>query len=226
MYIVPIPPFCLADRMVSKYRLLMPQFEGLEAVQAEYTIVDNGVFEGYDPDPDTVYYYARAFGAQEMILPDVMGDRKRTVKQTRNWLKNAPSATDINFVPVIQGSDLTDALECFELFRRVWPFMTYAIPKVLGSVTRLAVARVILSQGFDVHYLGWSNDWSLSEIRVAREAGVRSMDTSAPFVAAHFGLDVESDSVNIPRPKNYFDLPVEAFDFDLAMRNLDKMAKA
>lgn len=100
-----------------------------------YKILDNGCYElGSSLPMEQILEAARIINANEIILPDTMGDAEETIKATLEALKTLHKIFGIRSIPyklmaVIQGSKPSDYGFCAEVYKSYPEITTLGIPK-------------------------------------------------------------------------------------------------
>jgi hypothetical protein len=208
------------------------------------SILDNGAFEGDVFNGVDLVDMADYYGIDEVVIPDVLGEADQTFARLRDFVDDVDSNVWMQrrFMVVVQGKTFD---ECRRFIDDVVALRgdyllpgirTFGIPKHLVETTtpkdwrvaqsiRLRLASYIRAQfgdAFDIHFLG-ATSW-LGELTHLNPFGVRSIDTSLPYV---FGL------MNTPswlgelyvsstrRPDNYFDFVLDPEQQELAKRYVD-----
>jgi hypothetical protein len=181
--------------------------------RGDYVILDNGAAEGDRCANRVLKETANLINAREIVLPDVIGQRGRTLTDIQTYLKYHSDSTK-NYMAVVQGRDFDD-LRRFVKDVVDLQVLTLGIPRdLVATITlsaRLDLANWIESEfpgRFQIHFLGTNPLW-IDEIKqAAKYAGhVRSVDTSAPFVYAGRNLFLgDSDTrkfKNVQRSQGY-----------------------
>jgi hypothetical protein len=204
-------------------------------------MLDNGAFEAEGPQGqlsfEKLMEYMAEYHVDEFVLPDVMGDARKTLNATRNFLHRWEMAKGESlghwtpqFLVVAQGADKPNLYGCIEGF---WMMedefeteFVYCLPKWISqemeSDIRMQLAGYIgRNYQRKVHLLGLSRAWP-QEIRFAAQTYphiVRSIDTAAPFVYAINGHDLSTVSES-ERPEHYFNHDSRLIDEHLLANNL------
>jgi hypothetical protein len=186
------------------------------AEAGDYVIMDNGAAEGDRCGNRDLRSTAKLVKAREVILPDVIGNRGRTLSDMATYIKFHLDASK-NYMAVIQGQD-PDDLKKFVHDVADRHVQTLGIPRDLIKPGRLQSIRIDLANWIDdefpgrfqIHLLGTNSAW-IEEIRAAAKYAphIRSVDTSAPFVYANRNLflgDMHAKTIkSVRRPLNYLD---------------------
>jgi len=163
--------------------------------QGHYIIMDNGAAEfGRSIRFSDVLEAANAVGADEVCLPDVLGDREATLELHYKYYEKVPSP---NRMVIPQGKDGYSWMGCLDDMLEVFDFFAVGIPKHLDGAQkdRLWVLDSLQKRGyhtmFHVHLLG-CHAAPLKEIRdvMKKYPWVRGIDTAAPFGYAQFNQSV------------------------------------
>lgn len=174
---------------------------------SKFVILDHGLFEANleVPSPWKIALVARMMNADEVVLPDVLGDPVETVSKALKALQYLPSEAGLMFVP--QGHAYDEWQDC--LLR----FLEYIAPKHFcgtiglsslrrpGSLraqvgTRILMMKYLRPLGFEMHLLGLCSvrHFVEEELPIALELGVRGVDTCAAFALGARGLGLTKDS--------------------------------
>lgn len=234
-----ISPFCLLSHTArTDYQLMLPQllrdprytdrYWQYGSDPEQYVIMDNGVAEGEQWAPVALRAAAQEFKVDEVVIPDHMMDAELTMKEVRAW----EPIDGIKNMVVIQGTSMDECLWMIEHLEDVEYISTIGIPRHLGKTTghkdvRLHLVHELYQRyggRYEIHLLGAQSFWpeELHFAAVSYGSLIRGMDTSMPFNYAYFEERVDS-GMYMPRPKNYFDLPIQEFDPEVVVTNVDKM---
>lgn len=116
-------------------------FHRREAQQGKRVILDNGLFEGAQVDPESLIRRASAIGAHCVFAPDVLYDAKATIKEFKQFIKlkhEAGLVCEIAGVP--QADNPAEWWECFQ-FMDLHPecnligLSILSVPKAFGRDT-------------------------------------------------------------------------------------------
>jgi hypothetical protein len=188
------------------------------AVRGDYVIMDNGANEGQTVGDALLMHRASYLGAKEVVVPDVIGDRGRTLLRARQFFMNMQTMSysphDYKFMGVAQGRSIEEVERCVEGFSRFNYITAIGIPRHLIKSTgeqtiRVNIARRTLNKyghRFEIHLLGTSPTWMDEVLYAARRLpkGIRSVDTSAPFNYAIAGKALKLGCEPVLRPPAYF----------------------
>jgi hypothetical protein len=208
-----IPPHAWADTHVDDYYLILPSqapdqrhHDAIRVARRKgaFVILDNGIAEGKQERWDVLYDVANEIHANELVLPDVQGDAEATreaVDEVLNW---STWRDPIGSMGVVQGKTMD---ECFNLIEyylersRNSALQCIGLPRCLltdvepetdlgvSPFVRAALAQWIRGQdrSIAIHLLG-TNPKYIGELSdhggTFRLAGVRGIDTSAPWTYA------------------------------------------
>lgn len=182
--------------------------------EGEYLILDNSAHEHGKGNPmDVLLDLATSVGADEVVVPDVLFDRRGTLQGARKALEYLRTSTGrdhyfeagtptLMFVP--QGTSRKDWRDCMAQLANMWGAhlastgqsynskVVFGVSKdydyvrggISSLVTEIDMVRKKMFPLTQVHCLGWPADlWSIAQ--VAREhPWVRSTDSAKPFVYA------------------------------------------
>lgn len=239
-----IPPLSMVDDFVGlsgrEYFMYLPElmtrpnydrFIWRTGSKLCFNILDNGAFEGETLGPDELMDLAQAVQADEVVVPDVLGDGKATIEAIRNFERQTrsrrKSLREQRYMGVVQGATVRECVRCIISINNQFPFIrTLGLPKHLvrtvERTARVELAHYIRSMAgplYDIHLLGTSPLWP-DEIREMQEFNIRSMDTSMPFTFAHAIRRIDDGAGEFERPEAYFDLPKHEFDINLVSHNV------
>jgi hypothetical protein len=180
-----------------------------------FLMLDNGEAEGAQVSPERLMTVATTLGADEVVLPDVIGDGTATVDRVKKFLLNLQGPVDsFKFMAVAQGLSSVTVKRTIEAFAELEPITTIGIPRWLVNPDRYSIRIDIAGwiaekypERFQVHFLGTSVEW-VREIYFAAkyQVPVRSVDTSMPFNYAIANCRLQNDNnYKIKRPSDYFD---------------------
>lgn len=246
MEVAIIPPGSLMNRTVNRrYEMIIPDairhdsnysayYSRLGKIRnsPKYTILDNGSFEsGAAVSDNRILEMAHVFRVTEVIAPDVLGDVYHSISRLETFLYTIDMIQDfrLRVMAAVQGQNLAEC-KLFVTYVAQTPragvTWTLGLPKHLIETTghqdaRLRLARWITREYdhlFEIHALGYNFP---GEAQGLAELGVRSIDTSAPFIAAYNGrlLSDLTDGAG-PRPDGFWNLPADKFDTGLVDANI------
>ena len=164
-----------------------------------FKMLDNGAYEGKAIRMQELLDIARALKVDEVVIPDVIGNAKKTLENIRSLRKAIAQEFKVAAVP--QGQTVTEFLECFKVVSCMDDIDTICFPKWL-SLTRPAVVHHLrqskqLSYKFEYHLMGLDNP---AELFLYRGQDIRSVDTSMPFTYAYHYRTIELfEPVNLTR---------------------------
>ena len=210
----------------------------------EFTYLDNSCFElGESLDNDILYDWYERLEPNYVVLPDVLGDKKRTLERSLEFANDYP-ITSTHAMPVIQGSTPDEMIECYNAFieygeekaggGQLWPII--GIPFVYSwqdkDPTLQANERIKLLEKMDRecirkeyrhHLLG---TWQAREFAHYRDYDwIHSIDTSNPVMSALDGTIYAGIHGLTQKPKSTFDtvydMKEEDINLDLLYYNVD-----
>lgn len=222
--------FSVIDTMQLSYHLVLAQyvrsddryaqFYKARAMKGDFVIMDNGAAEEGVLQLHELKTAALEVMPDEIVLPDVLGDKDATIAMTM-------SPDVLNFVPtkrravVPQGSDGAEWLTCANYFVENLEFATLCVPKHAERFPggRSHILNIIQRMGwhrsYHIHLLGvWDNPYP--ELKALRLAApwARGLDTALPFALAQHGLELDqSDVGHVSHAWN------KKFDKTLALQN-------
>jgi hypothetical protein len=225
-----------ADSTGIQMTLALPELFGYPAYvpaianvrrRGDYIIMDNGAAEGKPLPSRQINTYADMIGANEIVLPDALGDANVTLAKTRHFLR-------VNYLPkmkymaVVQG---TTPKEIQNLILQYDPddrITTLGIPRDMMTRLESKSARIDLANWictnfpnrFEIHFLGAHAAWPQEVKAAAKYCEIRSTDTSLPFNFAIAGEDLKLSKQRIVRRSSYFVNLRDAHP-DLVKRNIE-----
>jgi hypothetical protein len=230
-----------------RYQMMLPLPQNINYLQYylragtdknRYVILDNGAWEEQSLHPDELIAKAHAYKVQELVAPDVLNDPIGTVRAMQyfftrwdRFCQAMHGEVKMSFMAVAHGDTIAKAAKFIDHVARFMPLVeTIAAGRAFSRACNDPHARVQLamlvddeySERFGFHLLGYNDAWA-GEIGACRGI-VRSLDTCAPFTAAHYGKGMRDIlEFNTPRPPNYFDMVPTDFDLDLLAGNIKRL---
>ena len=179
-----------------------------------YTLLDNGAFEGEQVNLDYLILAAQVLNANEVVLPDVPGEWKETLKTSQQVLGRLNNL-NVGFAP--QGRSGAEQLRCLKSWMDYWgdreQFLSLCIPSlrdkdgiaIPGSKTKTLLEAS--KYGVPIHLLGIAdvNYFATDLLPKALELGVRGVDSSLAFAlgARNILLTVDAPKHRLGDPKQY-----------------------
>lgn len=208
----------------SNYHLVLAQIEDYDYKRVysslsskHFIILDNGAAEG-PPVRDSVLLEKMAFyGADEIVIPDVMQDARKTLERAETFFAKHVLPTEVQTMIVIQGDDEESVRWCLYAAMEKWPKATIGLPRHLLETLDDVYARAnlieLIGQMYpntkpQVHLLGTSYLWP-AEVQYIADLHdwVRGVDTSMPYCYTIENKRLDSSSGGVERPPGYFDHP-------------------
>jgi hypothetical protein len=210
----------------------------------EFTYLDNSCFElGESLDNDILYEWFTRLEPNYVVLPDVLGDKKRTLERSLEFINDYPD-TIIHGMPVIQGSTPDEMIECYNDFMKfevgheggILGFPIIGIPFVYSWIdkdpTLQANERIKLLEKMDKECINKSlkhhllGTWQAREFAHYRKYDwIHSIDTSNPVMSALDGTPYAGIHGLTQKPKSTFDsvydMKEEDINLDLLYYNVD-----
>lgn len=191
-----------------------------------FKIFDNGEAEGMRMQPADLMKTAIELGADEVVVPDHLGDCDKTIELARNFVRAARKYPGIQYMGVLQGNSYGEYIKCLQAFQDLSYIKTIGVPrnicKVIGSKwARVALMDMIVDQElhiqYEFHALG-ATPW-MREVVCLSETPMRSIDTSLPFVMA---LDKRSITIDeyIDRQPDFFVREPNHYERELCLDNI------
>lgn len=181
-----------------------------------YIILDNSAFESQLQGIDDVAKAAKIVGANEIILPDIVGDKDATIQATINaikWLKKNKLDKSYKLMAVPQGKTEEEWWQCFRTFNDMNEVNVIGLSKLscpLCFKKSISQSRLFITQEMQInnlrnnnkeyHLLGGSYE-ILDEMNQHPE-WVRSIDTSAPFEFGKARVSLKTAKSDLPKKAN------------------------
>lgn len=212
MQVALIAPFSLLDKTQDQsFHMILQQFTSrgkyfdFYSKVKGYKILDNGAAEGsLMKDVRGLIDLALALKADEIVLPDVMGDKEASEELLLSF-ENVDKH-DLKFMAVAHGQNLTEFLSYIRFISQLDFVDVIGLPRLIGDqlfpTARLLGALVANEYGKPVHCLG-ANHWIREVEWLSASNKVRSMDTSLPFVLGMRQIACYNGSY-VNRQPNYF----------------------
>lgn len=192
-----------------------------------YKILDNGEAEGMRMQPRQLMDMAVQLGANEVIVPDHLGDCDKTIALAKNFAVHANRYSGINFMGVLQGRSYAEYLKCFTEMRKL-PYITvFGIPrnivKTVGNKwARVALAEMLANE-YDYSYRAYhalgATPWKREAAVLGEIPIMRSIDTSLPVVMGIEGLDIRTDDY-IVRQDDFFVRDLDHLQREMILDNI------
>lgn len=244
MHVAIIPPACQLARCLNRrYQMLLPDFAVLEpyneyyskfATEQYFTILDNGAFESTALKPLDLLELAKKYHVDEVIAPDTIGNALESLDQLAEFLSQCRYGLNVampRIMAVVQGTSLDQCKNYIDRVVRFPVVTTLGIPKHLVATADCRNIRtelvVYISDRYrhlwDLHYLGFV---APGEMMMGARLGVRSLDTSAPFICAAANLPISpvgAPCIIPKRQENYAHLGPEYLDSQLTDANIRRV---
>lgn len=167
-----------------------------------YVMLDNSAFEGEQVSPAELSETAAVIGADEVVLPDVLGDPGQTLQ--RSWAAlGRVNVKRVMFVP--QGRTYDEWRKCLKAWLTKWNQSewseTYSLSlgisslrEATGTKPQVGTREHLLEEAartrLPIHLLGVGNlkEFALNELPKALSLGVRGVDTSTAFALGAEGF--------------------------------------
>lgn len=173
-----------------------------QADRGACVIVDNGVFDlGYALPAPALVEAARLCGAQEIILPDVMGDGPATIQASDSAAAHIRQITDdFRLCAVVHADQDQQWLRCYDHFASSSYVDAIALPasrrpappdRLCG--TRIAATRYLAEHGLVdpgriYRLLGLGRSGHLELIEQREHPWISSVDGAAPVILGAMGI--------------------------------------
>jgi hypothetical protein len=180
-------------------------------------VVDNGVFDlGKSLGPGDLVRAARAVEAEEIILPDVIGDGPATVAASDNAAAELLDlGGEFRFCAVVHGADDGEWLRCYDHFLSCGYVGAIALPasrrkgpagELCGNraaATRYLHDHGLVDQRRTYRLLGLGRSGHLELFRQREHAWIASVDCATPVILGAMGIPMHPDGPyqKIPTPR-------------------------
>lgn len=194
-------PWILQDPKPYKYRRKLRS-------KSVFVILDHGPFENYLglPGLADIVEAKCCLKPFEVVLPDILGDPKETIKAAMQALDCLSLSTRLMFVP--QARTMEDWKRCLDDFlwlikplaRNVATIGLSSLRRASGLRaqigTRILMMKYLHDRGFEMHLLGLCSvkHFFEEELPAALQYGVRGVDTCAAFALGARGLRLNKES--------------------------------
>jgi hypothetical protein len=205
-----------------------------------FILLDNGAAEHSLVTEDMLLQAAAELQPNEVIAPDVLFDKKQTLKNLESFINKMMSAhliDKINIFACPQGSTKQGWLDCYmqmslNPFVKTIGLSKIAVPKCWNDATddkMIAVSRnqcvkelyehALLTK--PLHLLGMGEHNEFDYYLKHKIPHIRSSDSCYTVLAAINDIDFESGNTNrIPTTNAYFDVVLTDKQKDLAKKNI------
>lgn len=197
---------CLAQ--LAKEDRVYADFFKQRAMEGKYVLLDNGAAEATTTSIEDLLMLASSIGASEVILPDVLGDKEKTLELTDKayeYWKTVQHVVGIMVVP--QGKDLKEWKECAKMMVQRYPGADFGIPKVLAKVDPFGRYDAIeyLSGEMDmaahegeIHLLGCNEQPMVVKTIFDKFERVRGMDSSFAYLCTKAATPISHAYIKRP----------------------------
>jgi hypothetical protein len=234
-----IPPYSQMNSVFrTNYQLVLPEHLSNKHYQesymmarrnGDYLIMDNGAAEGNLLSPGELRSMSLGLMVNEIVVPDVLGDMYATLTMAKQFFQFGVDSR-FKYMGVVQGQSFDECCACVEAFHADQGNITVlGIPRHLIMTchrqnirSELALYIKRTHPQYQVHLLGTSPAY-IKELKDYQEqfhvAGVRGVDTSAPFNYAYHAKSMLNGE-HAGRPTNYFDIGLpttQALDYNIQL---------
>lgn len=220
--IAPLDMLDLVEEYNTEYHLILPHlaisypnYNNFYADIKGYKILDNGAAEDELVDHDDLHLVAWQTKADEIVVPDVMGNCQATIEKVWAFEKWA-QPHNFKYAGVVQGQTMAEVVKCLNFYDHCGWISTVHIPRILNRLIHRTFRYTLLdaltsnigshfSYRFDqIHCLG-ASEW-LTEVAALNSVPIiRGMDTSLPFVMGLAGRFLTGGQY-LSRQSDYFNL--------------------
>lgn len=197
-----------------------------------YIIADNGVAENVNLPLMEIDFYTSKFNPNEIVLPDVLDNREKTVSASTRFLERH-KRNGVRYMAVLHGKTVRQIVNQVTTYVDEFPEVrALGLPRSLLKVTgnkamRIDVANAIYDKykfRFDIHLLGTDPTVWVQEVKMASKYAptIRSVDSSMPFNYAIAGEKLDQCQRPIMRSPGYYFRDHKA-SHELIMHNIQVM---
>lgn len=167
--------------------------------------------------------------ADEIVVPDVLGDCDGTINLARDFQRRAEVHPEFRYMGVLQGRNLAEILKCFNGLRFLDYITIFGLPRIMGQISK--TERYIFAEhignhfddtSYEFHCLGTAM-WVREVVLLAECMSVRGIDTAAPIKMALDGIELRTArkyEVQAHRD-GYFEATPDQTTIDLVHENID-----
>ncbi|MDW4907815.1 hypothetical protein RB628_21285 [Streptomyces sp. ADMS] len=213
-----------------------------EAQRGAEIIVDNGVFDlGHALSAPDLIEAARAVGAREIILPDVMGDGPATMKASDEAAREIHDLSDdFRLCAVVHAADDEEWLRCYDHFASSDYVGAIALPasrrpapeeqlcRTRWTATRYLEGNGMVEERIVYRLLGLGRTGHLELLEQREHEWIASVDGAAPVILGAMGIAMlpggPYEKPSTPRIENLGPIPEDRFD--LIRRNITVVREA
>lgn len=220
---------CLAHLLLESHAEYTNVYRTLCESESQYTILDNGAFEGSLVSNHQLMTLGELFNFDEVVIPDTIKDADATISRAQEFLRAFCSeAWKPKFMFVAQGDSRASFDRSIEWAINDSRIDTIALPKHMPRTLAWKSARIDYAYNIyhnsdkAVHLLGATPLWT-EELEQAVAGGwIRGMDTSMPYV---YGWHEQywPSSVQYYRQHDYFNSKMDSAQSQIAQINVDWM---
>jgi hypothetical protein len=195
--------------LVLAHLLQDPEYRAFYQTAEGYKILDNGAAEGSLVSNRELIKLAKEIGANEIIVPDVMGNFTETVSLMHDFAGYAEEHPEFSYTAVLQGVNTRELILAYETTRDVGYVSNIALPRYMQHIDpheRILWAKVIRERfvsNIDIHCLG-ATSWTREVLKLAEDGCARGIDTSMPIVLGLAGIRLSESRDYVPRAMDYF----------------------
>ncbi len=185
-----------------------------------YKILDNGAAEGTVFDHTELHTLASDIGADEIVVPDSLGDFHRTVEYARSFKPWARIGATYKYVGVLQGQNPSEVLGCLNYFELEPWVSSVMIPRCTNRIIHKAFREEFLQAmqfnrdqtdkpyRFDQYHCLGASEWVREVASLSDKPIVRGIDTSLPFSMGLARKSMTAGDDYVGRQRNFFDIQV------------------
>jgi len=216
-------------------------FNIAQRLKGRFVVLDNGAFEGELMDTDELIALAKEIHPQEIVAPDVIGDRKATIEHTKEFVEKFHEADlgNIQIQVAPQGGSFDEWADCYRELANLPSVSTLGLSYVghfqnpedgnwFGSnivaqeATRLRflyylIGSRLLRSDKAHHLLGLYSPAALRQY--SRYPFLRSMDSSFPIICAQHRTEMDVDVQKFSTKLNYL-AELKDDEMRLAIQNI------
>jgi hypothetical protein len=208
-------------------------------------MMDNSLHElGTPYTEDRLLYWLKTLQPQEFFVPDFWQNKNQSLISAKYWMQKQKDFPDTKFIAVVQANDITEALECFQVYKDLGYkkiALSYGASwykdicermvvvnddqsKMIGRVlfVRRLYEKGLLTDNDNIHLLGCQLPQEFGYYKDKK--AIKSIDTSNPIISTIEGLKYSNLGLEL-KPKTRIDDIIEIEKSKIDLNLLDENLK-
>lgn len=203
--------FNILNMMTFSYHLVLAQYVRSDPKyvdfykerheRGDFIMIDNGAAEDVRLSVHELVAAAKDVGADEIVLPDVLGDKNATLEQTLHDITRNAVPTRMRAV-CPQGESIGEWIECLQIIKDSMEFATICVPKHLerfeGGRRKVLewLTEHYYHDRYNIHLLGvWGDPFTEMMKLKPFVSIVRGIDTALPFALAQNSIELSHEDI-------------------------------